>query len=366
MNAPRPRPGIMDIRVYTPGKSAVAGRTSVMKLSSNESALGPSARALAAYRDAAEKLHRYPDGTARGLREAIGARHGLDPARIICGAGSDELIYNVARGFAGPGDEIVMSEHGFNIYPIVTNAVGATLVTAPETGLTFDVDAILARVTPRTRVVFIANPNNPTGTYIPADALRRLRAGLRDDVVLVIDAAYAEYVVRNDYTPGTELVDEGVNTVMTRTFSKIYALAALRIGWAYCPPPIYDVLERLRAPFNISTAAQAAGKAAMEDSEHIAASRDHNAIWLPWTTERFREAGLHVQPSVANFVLVRFPDDPARNAQAAFEFFGSRGIIARETGGYGLPGWLRFTIGREDEMRAVADAARDFMAGAHS
>jgi histidinol-phosphate aminotransferase len=218
-------------------------------------------------------------------------------------------------------------------------------------------------VTPRTKVVFIANPNNPTGTYIPAEELRRLRAGLRDDIVLVIDSAYAEYVTRNDYTPGTELVDQGVNTVMTRTFSKIYALAALRIGWAYCPPAIYDVLERLRAPFNISTAAQAAGKAAMEDAEHIAASRDHNSVWLPWMTERFREAGLHVQPSVANFVLVRFPDDPARNAQAAFEFFGSRGIIARETGGYFLPGWLRFTIGREDEMRAVAQAARDFMAG---
>lgn len=363
MSGPRPRPGILDIKLYTPGKSSVGGRSAVAKLSSNESALGPSPHAIAAFHEAAGKLHRYPDGTARALREAIGARYGLDPARIICGAGSDELLYNVARAYAGPGDEIVMSAHGFNIYPIVTHAVGATLVTAPERNLVFDVDAVLAKVSERTRIVFIANPNNPTGSYIPADELRRLRAGLRPDIVLVIDAAYSEYVLRNDYSPGTELVDGGDNTLITRTFSKIYGLAALRIGWAYCPPAIYEVMERLRPPFNISIPAHAAGIAAMQDSAHIALSRDHNAVWLPWLSERLTELGLHVYPSVANFVLVRFPEDAARNAPAAFTYFAERGYILRETGGYFLPQCLRITIGREDEMRAVVDLARDFMAG---
>jgi len=363
MSAPTPRPGILEIKPYVPGKSAVAGRAAAAKLSANESALGPSKRAIEAYRAQADRLHRYPDGSARGLREAIARRHGLDAARIVCGAGSDEILYNLARGYAGPDDEVLYSEHGFNVYPIVARAVGARPVTAPERDLTFDVDAVLARVSDRTRLVFIANPNNPTGSYIPADELARLRAGLREDIVLVIDGAYAEYVTRNDYSPGLELVDAGENTVMTRTFSKIYGLAALRIGWAYCPLPIADVLERLRGPFNLSSAAQAAGIAALEDTAHVAASRDHNAVWLPWLADRLGALGLCVYPSAANFVLVRFPDDPARNSAAAMKFFGERGLIPRETGGYGLPQCLRITIGREDEMRAVAAAAADFMAG---
>ena len=364
MSAPTPRPGILDIKPYVPGKSAVAGQAAARKLSANESALGPSKLAIEAYRAEAGRLHRYPDGSARRLREAIARRHGLDVARIVCGAGSDEILYNLARGYAGPDDEVLYSEHGFNVYPIVARAVGARPVTAPERDLTFDVDEILARVSARTRLVFIANPNNPTGSYIPADELARLRAGLREDIVLVIDDAYAEYVTRNDYSPGIELVDAGENTVMTRTFSKIHGLAALRIGWAYCPLPIADVLERLRGPFNLSSAAQAAGIAAMEDTTHVAASRDHNAVWLPWLADRLGTLGLTVYPSAANFVLVRFPDDPKHDAAAAMKFFGERGLIPRETGGYGLSQCLRITIGREDEMRAVAAAAADFMADA--
>jgi len=364
MTAPTPRPGILDIRPYVPGKSAVGGRAAAMKLSANESALGPSPRAVAAYREAAQTLHRYPDGGATVLRTAIAARHGLDAERIVCGAGSDELIYNLVRGYAGAGDEVLYSEHGFNIYPIAALTVGARPVTAPEKDLTFDVDAILARVTPRTRIVFIANPNNPTGSYIAADALKRLRAGLPDDVLLAIDSAYAEYVLRNDYTAGTELVDAGGNTVMTRTFSKIYGLAALRIGWAYCPPAIADVLNRLRGPFNLSTAAQAAGKAAVEDVGHVAASRDHNAVWLPWLSDRLSALGLTVFPSAANFILVRFPAEGDRNAAAAMAWFSARGMIPRETAVYGLPDCLRITIGREDEVRAIAEAAAAFMKGA--
>jgi histidinol-phosphate aminotransferase len=355
---------VLDINPYVPGKSQLAGQGRVMKLSANEGALGPSPKAAAAARAAAEGLVRYPDGGATALREAIGARHGLDPARIVCGAGSDEILYNLAHGYAGAGDEIICSAHGFNMYPIIAHSVGAAPVVADEPELVFDVDNALARVSGNTRIVFIANPNNPTGSYIPADELRRLRAGLPENVLLVIDAAYAEFVSNNDYSAGVELVDAGENTVMTRTFSKIYALAALRLGWAYCQPAVADVLNRLRAPFNVNTPAQAAGKAAVEDTAHLEAARRHNDTWLPWLAGRLGGAGLFVYPSAANFVLVRFPDDAARCADAAFRFMNQRGIIPRETGGYGLPGCLRITIGTETEMHAAANAIDEFLAAA--
>ena len=356
-----PRPGILAIEPYVPGKSALPGQTRVIKLSSNEGALGPSPRALAAIAEGAANIHRYPDGGAVALREVIGARHGLDPARIVCGAGSDELFYNLARAYVGPGDEVLYTEHGFNIFPIVARSVGATPIAAPETGLRADGETLLARVTDRTRILFLANPNNPTGSYLALEEVRRLRAGLREDVLLVLDAAYAEYVTRNDYAPGIELVDAGDNVVMTRTFSKIYALGGMRIGWAYGPPAIADALNRLRAPFNVSALGQAAAVAALGDLAFLAASRDHNSVWLPWLTERIAATGLIVYPSVANFVLVRFPNRAGHDAAAAMNFLNQRGIIPRQTGSYGLPDCLRITIGREDEMRALAAALRDFM-----
>ncbi len=361
MRSLTPRPGVLDIQPYVPGRSSLPGQGEAMKLSANEGALGPSPKAVEAYRKAAA-LERYPAGNAAALREAIGRRHGLDPARIVVGAGSDEILYNLARGYAGVGDEVIYGAHGFNMDPIIAHSVGAAPVTAAEPELVFDIGNALDKVTDKTRIVFIANPNNPTGTYIPADELWRLRAGLPDDVLLVIDAAYAEFVTRNDYSPGTELVDQGANTVMTRTFSKIYALAALRLGWAYCPPSVADVLNLLRAPFNVNTPAQAAGVAAVEDADHLAAARDHNNIWHGWLTDRLAEAGLVTTPSVANFVLVRFPDEASRSADAAMRFLNARGIIPRETTGYGLPGYLRITIGTADEMRATALAIADFMA----
>ncbi len=364
MNAPTPRPGILDISPYVPGKSTLAGAAEVIKLSSNEGALGPSPRAVEAYTAAAPNLHRYPDGDATALREAIGRRYGLDADRIVCGAGSDELLYLLGRSYAGPGDEVLYHEHAFIMYYLIALGVGATPVTAREVDLTANVDTLLAKVTPRTRIVYIANPNNPTGSYLSADELGRLRAGLPDEVLLVIDSAYAEYAVQNDYSAGVELVDADGNTVMTRTFSKAYALGGVRLGWAYCPPAVADVLNRVRAPFNVATPAQAAGIAAIEDTAFLAVARDHNATWRPWLAERIRDAGLEVYPSIANFVLVRFPDAPGRNAEAALAFLNARGLIPRETGGVGLPGCLRITIGREHEMRAVARAIEDFMDGA--
>ena len=360
MSGPTPRPGILDIAPYIPGDSSIPGRARVIKLSSNEGALGPSPAAMRALAGTAADIHRYPDGGAVALCEAIGAAHGLDPGRIVCGAGSDELITMLARGYAGPGDEVLTHAHAFVMYRLAGLSVGAKVVEAPERNLTADVDALLAAVTPRTRIVFVANPNNPTGTYIPLQEIERLRAGLPEDVVLVIDSAYAEYVTRNDYSAGESLVDRGQNTVMTRTFSKIYGLGGVRLGWAYCPEPVASVLHRIRSPFNINAPAQAAGIAAVQDTDFLARSRDHNAAWLPWISERIAAAGFPVTPSVGNFVLVEFPAEEGRNAQAALAHLARHGLIPRAVAGNNLPGHLRITVGLEDEMRAVVEAIGAF------
>lgn len=361
MSILEPRPGILDIEPYVGGKAALEGQERVIKLSSNEGALGPSPRAVAAVRGMADQLHLYPDIASIGVREAIGEQHNLDPAQIVCGCGSDELLNLLAKGYAGPGDEILMTEHAFAMYPIVAMAAGASPVAVTERDLTADVDALLDGVTERTRLIFLANPNNPTGSYLPKSELVRLRAGLPERVLLVIDSAYAEYVALDDYSDGADLVDEGENVVMTRTFSKAYAMAALRLGWAYCPAQVADVLNRLRIPFNVTLPAQVAGTVAVNDTAHRDAGRAHNDRWLPWFTEQLGELGLEPCPSVANFVLVRFPDDPAKCAAAADAFLNDRGIIPRKLANYGLPGYLRITIGREDDMRAVVDALGDFM-----
>lgn len=362
-NHPVPRPGILDIAPYIGGESKVEGATRVIRLASNESALGPSPRAVEAYRALAHELHRYPDGGSVALRQAIARRYGLDAARIVCGTGSDELIGLLARAYAGPGDEVIYSRHGFLMYPIATQAAGATPVAIAEQQLTADVDAILARVGAKTRIVFLANPNNPTGTFLPREALKRLHVGLPKTTLLVVDAAYADFVTRNDYDPGIELVEAAQNVVMLRTFSKIYALAALRVGWAYCSAPIADVLNRIRGVFNVNLPAQAAAIAALEDVASIDRARTHNDIWRPWLERELAALGLAVTPSVANFVLVKFPPAP-KNADAAFAFLQSRGILARKMGAYKLPEHLRITVGTEEEMRAVAAALADFLKSA--
>ncbi|MBX3498195.1 MAG: histidinol-phosphate transaminase [Alphaproteobacteria bacterium] len=360
MTIPQPRPGIMDIAPYVGGKDTVEGVAKVSKLSSNEGALGPSPRAMAAYARVAAELHRYPDGGSDKLRTAIGKRYGLDPARIVCGAGSDELLNLLVRAYCGPGDELIHSRHGFLMYAINALGVGATPVAAPEKDYRTDVDAMLAKVTDRTRIVALANPNNPTGSYITRDEVKKLHAGLPKTTLLIIDAAYAEYVSRNDYDAGVELVDRSENVVMTRTFSKIYGLGGLRLGWMYGPPHLIDVMARLRQPFNVNLAAQAAGVAALEDAEHTEASRLHNDKWLPWLSSELNGLGLKVLPSVGNFILVGF-GSPER-AAAANEAMMKDGLIPRMVAGYGLPECLRITVGNEDEVKAVRETLAKFVA----
>lgn len=359
--SPEPRPGILDIAAYVPGKEHAPGVAKVHKLSSNETPLGASPKAIEAFQAAAFNLERYPDGQARALREAIGSVHGLNPANIMCGNGSDELLGLICHTYLGPGDEGIITEHGFLVYKIQILAAGATPVTVKEKDARVDVDAILAAVTERTKVVFLANPANPTGTYIPVDEVRRLHAGLPEGVLLVLDAAYAEYVRRNDYAAGLELVSASRNVVMIRTFSKIFGLAGLRIGWMYAPPEVIDAIDRVRGPFNLSAPALAAGAAAIRDQAFVAVAVDHNLTWLDRVSEALGAIGLRVTPSVTNFVLVHFPDEEGRRAEDADDFLTRRGYILRAVRSYGFPNALRMTIGSAEANEGVIAALTEFM-----
>ncbi|MBQ8104489.1 MAG: histidinol-phosphate transaminase [Afipia sp.] len=361
MSRPVPKPGILDIAPYTPGKSGAGLTGRVFKLSANETPLGPSPKAIAAYKAAADHLEDYPEGTSRALRETIGRTYGLDPDRIICGAGSDELLNYLAHTYLGPGDEAIHTTHGFLVYPIATMGNGAINVIAAEKNYTADVDAILGAVTPRTKMVWLANPNNPTGTYVPFDEVKRLRAGLPSHVLLVIDAAYSEYVSKNDYEAGIEMVATTDNTVMTRTFSKIHGLASLRVGWMYGPANIIDAVNRIRGPFNVSTPASEAAIASLEDTEHQNRSRAHNDTWRTWLTDEIGKLGLEVTPSVANFVLIHFPQTKGKTAEDADAFLTKRGLILRALKNYKLPHALRMTVGTEEANRLVVAALAEFM-----
>ena len=351
---PTPRPNVLEIAAYVPGKSHAAGGRAVHKLSSNETPLGPSPAAVAAYRAAAENLFLYPDGGATALREAIARRYGLDAARIACGAGSDELISLLCAAYLKPGDDIVQSRYGFLMYSISAKVAGARTIFVDEPDLVADVDAIVRAVTPRTKLVFLANPNNPTGTYVPFEAVKRLAEALPPTALLVLDAAYAEYVRRNDYSSGLELAATMENVVMLRTFSKIHGLAGLRIGWLYGPAHVVDALNRVRGPFNVALPSIAAGAAAIADAAHVEAAVAHNERWLPWLTAELEGLGLKVTPSVGNFVLVHLPDRDGLRAADADAHLQADGIIVRRMDGYGLPNALRITIGSEAANRAVA------------
>jgi histidinol-phosphate aminotransferase len=358
---PQPRPGVLAIDPYVPGKSTAPGVARVFKLSSNETPLGPSPKAVAAYRAVAEHLEDYPDGASTALREAIGRAFGLDPDRIVCGAGSDDLLNLIADAYLCDGDEAIHTTHAFLIYPIATRGSGATPIAVPEKDHTADVDAMLAAVSEHTKVVFLANPNNPTGTYVPFDEVKRLHRALPAHVLLVLDAAYAEYVRRNDYEAGIELVATSDNVVMCRTFSKIYGLAALRLGWLYGPEHVVDAINRIRGPFNVNAAAMAAGIAAIQDSAHVEASRAHNEKWLAWLQTEIGKLGLKVTPSIANFVLIHFPETKGRTAEDADAFLTQRGLILRRVKAYKLPNALRMTVGSEEANRLVVAALAEFM-----
>ncbi|MDM9627220.1 histidinol-phosphate transaminase [Rhizobium sp. S152] len=358
---PVPRPGILDIAAYVPGKEHAPGVARVYKLSSNENPLGASPKAIEAFRAAADNLERYPDGQAVELREAIASVHGLNAANILCGNGSDELLGLLCHVYLAPGDEAIITEHGFLVYKIQIMGAGATPVTVKEKNRTVDVDAILAAVTENTKMVFIANPGNPTGTYVPVSEIRRLQAALPKDVVLVLDAAYAEYVRRNDYEAGIEIVSSNANVVMTRTFSKVYGLAALRVGWMYAPAEIIDALNRVRGPFNMNSAAISAGAAAIRDQAFLQEAVAFNQMWIEKLTGALEGFGIEVTPSVANFVLMHFPDVDGKRAADADEFLTSRGYILRAVKGYGFANSLRMSIGPEEANRGVIEALGEFM-----
>jgi len=364
MNAPQVKPWIDAIHAYVPGKAKLAGVTEPIKLSSNENPLGPSPRAIAAMAATAAVAHRYPDGGSYALREAIAATHGLELDRIVCGTGSDELLQLLATGYASAGDEVLYVRHGFMVYPIAAQRAGATPVAAPDIDYTADVDALLGAVTPATRLIYLANPNNPTGTLIGKAEVQRLHAALRSDVLLVLDGAYAEYIDDPDYEDGFAMARAFDNVIVTRTFSKIYGLAAERIGWAYGPPKVIETLNKIRAPFNVPTAGSAGAIAALADRDWVDASRAHNLLWRDWLANEIASlgnAGLRAVPSAANFILVTFPTAGPITAEAANRALMADGILVRWLPGQGLPDGLRITIGTEAETRAVAASLRRFV-----
>lgn len=355
MTAPTPRPGILDIKPYVAGGSSAPGAEKIYKMSSNESALGASPKAIEAYEATSKTLHLYPDGGAYALREKIAAIFDLDANRIVCGSGSDEILQLLTKAYVGEGDNIIQTEHGFLVYALAAKSCGGEPRFAAEKHLATDVDAILELVDNRTRIVFVANPNNPTGTYIPDSEIRRLREELRDDILLVIDAAYAEFMEEPDYDAGAALVDELNNTVMTRTFSKIYGLGGMRLGWGYCPAAIADVLNRIRGPFNVNAAALAAGVAALEDTEFVDRNRAFNREERDWLAQQLGGLGLDIVPSFGNFILVKFPDAPGLNADDIQAYLKTGGVIVREMGPYNLGEYLRISIGTKEGNRKLIE-----------
>lgn len=356
MTGPQALPNILEITPYKGGQKLIGAH----KLSSNENPLGCSPAAQAAVIEAAKHMELYPDGSAAALREAIGAKYGIEPDRIVCGAGSDEIFQLLGRGYLRPGDNIVQSQHGFLVYRLIAQQAGAETRSAAEVDLTTDVDAMLELVDQNTKIVFLANPNNPTGSYIPYSEVKRLHAALPENVLLVLDGAYAEYVRKNDYSAGMELAGEMANVLVTRTFSKIHGLAALRLGWAYGPANVIDALNRTRGPFNVSAVSQAAGIAAINDDGFQAKSADHNDAELLRVKDAVEKAGFRTFPSVGNFTLIEFPDAPGRTSAEADAFLRKHGIVIRDVNVYGLPTCLRASIGTTKQNDDLIEAIEAF------
>jgi len=361
-STPLPKPGLMDIHAYVPGKSKVEGIAEPMKLSANENALGSSPKAREAYAQAIQHLHMYPDPSAAIVRKAIAERFKLEPERLIFGCGSDEVFQVLNQAYLEPGDNIVQGAHGFAAFAIGAKACQAEVRMAPEPNYRIDVDEMLACVNERTRLVFLANPGNPTGTWIPFSEVRRLHEGLPPSVVLVLDGAYGEFALDPAFDDGLELARRSSNIVVTHTFSKLHGLAGLRIGWGYAPNEIVAAYDRIRPPFNTSIPAQLAAVAALGDEEFQQASIALTEQWRPWLAQQLGGLGLEaVGPSAANFVLVGFPKVPGRTAIEAEAYLASRGYLVRGVSNYGLPDHLRITIGLDEHNRAVIDALADFL-----
>lgn len=363
MSVLQPNDWVRSLSPYVPGRASAEGVERVVKLSANESAFGPSPAAIAAYRAAADRLERYPDPDASALRHAIAAQHGLDPARVICGAGSDEILHLVAQAFLKPGDEVIHSRYGFMLYGILAHEFDCPAVAVQNRDWAADVDGMLAAVTDRTRMVFLDNPNNPTGACLPASEVARLYAGLPDDCVLVYDAAYAECVTDADYTDGATLALDSDNVLVTRTFSKMYGLAALRIGWGYGSQVIIDALNRIRMPFNANTPAQEAALAALDDQAHLASVRDRTVAERKALAAELMAMGLETAPSETNFLLIRFPEAAGVTAEEANAWLAARGYLLRWLPGQGLVGCLRLTVGETADNRAVIALLQEFMDG---
>ena len=364
--APAPNSWLREISPYVAGESAIEGGVRVVKLSSNENPMGPSPRAIDAFRRCADNLGLYPDGGAARLRAAIASVHGISPDQIVCGSGSDELISLLCQAYCAPGDEVLHTAHAFAMYRISAMALGARPVAAPETELTADVDALLSRVTQRTKLLFLANPSNPTGSFLTRDDLERLIRQLPSHVLLVLDGAYAEYMRTEEYESGLKLVDSYPNVVTTRTFSKIHGLAALRLGWAYCSASVAEALNKVRGPFNVSAPALAAGEAAVQDVDYADFCAVQNEVWRDWLLKELRRAGVACPPAWANFVLPHFGEMGATSAPAADAYLRARGVITRRMDSYDLPGHLRITVGAPADNVLVARAVADFMAGAEA
>ncbi len=363
--APRVNPWVDAIAAYVPGKAKTADGRPAIKLSANENPFGPPAAAIEAMAAALPHAHRYPDGSATALRAALAAYYDIEATRIICGAGSDEVLQFAATAFAGPGDEVLMTQFAFSVYPIAAQRVGATAVVVPERDYTADVDALLAAVTPRTRMVFLANPNNPTGTVLPRAEIERLHAHLPAHVLFVHDSAYAEYLAGDpDYTDGIDLARAAPNILVTRTFSKIHGLGGARVGWGYGPAAVIAAMDKVRGPFNLTTDAMAGAVAALADTAHADRSRAHNTQWRAWLAAEFAGFGNHgirVIPSAANFLMLEFPESGALTAEAAFKALMAAGYITRWLVPQGMDRNLRISIGTEEETRGVAAALRAFV-----
>lgn len=358
---PKPLPQLAGVNAYVPGEAPKDTGGKTYKLASNENPLGASPRAKKVYADLAAKMDLYPDGAARELKAALARKHGLDASRLVLGAGSDDIFLMLGRAYLGPGDESINTKHAFAIYAIIAQQQGASVVTVAEDNFTADVDAILAAVTPKTKMVWLANPNNPTGTYLPYDEIKRLHAGLPPHVLLVLDGAYAEFVKKNDYASGIELASQSSNVIVTRTFSKLYGLAGLRVGWGYAPPHIVDAIERVRMPFNVSLPAQAAAIAALEDDAFTEESLLHNEREMVRLANGLKALGLELIDGVGNFVVAKLPEAKGKTAAEALAYLKDRGISLRGLGGYGMPNHLRISVGTVEGNDAALELLKEFL-----